>query len=255
MQYGMFAHVYDRFMDDVDYGMWARYLLLIAGNTRRELGLAPIREAFECGCGTGSLSIELKKAGISMTCSDISDEMLAVAAEKARRAGKQIPFVRMDMRSLELHRPTECIIACCDCVNYLAGSGEAPAFFKRAYQNLKPGGLLLFDVSSEYKLSSVLGMNGLTDSREDMAYFWQNNYDPKSRLIEMDLEFFVRSKADDKLYERFHEKHVQRAFGENELVSMLEKAGFAARVFGAFTQKPPAPEAERLQFVCIKLAG
>ncbi len=252
MQYGRFAEVYDRFMDDVDYALWARYLLLIAGEARRGHGLAPVGEAFECGCGTGSLSLELQKAGIKMTCSDVSDEMLAVASEKARHTGRFIPFVRMDMRQLALHRPAECIIAACDCVNYLSADTDASAFFKRAYANLKGGGLLLFDISSEYKLSQVLADNSFSDSREDMAYFWCNNYDPSSKLIEMDLEFFVRSEKDAELYRRFSERHIQRAFSESELVTLLNKEGFEVSVFGAFTRKPPEENAERLQFVCVK---
>lgn len=253
MQYGKFAALYDGFMSDVDYGMWSRYLSALIERTAAEAALIKPKTLLECGCGTGSLTIPLKKAGFSITATDASDEMLAIASEKARSAAQLITFVRMDMRRIALHRPVDCVIAGCDCVNYLTADDDALAFFKSAYAALKKGGLLLFDVSSEYKLKTVLGTNSFTDSRSDMAYFWRNNYDEASRLIEMDLEFFVKSERAPQLYERFTERHIQRAYGEGELSGLLLKAGFAsARAYGAFTFKPPAEDAQRLQFVAVK---
>lgn len=252
MQYGRFAALYDEFMDGVNYGQWARYLLLLMDRFGQERGTGRPKTVFECGCGTGSVTIPLRKAGLDITASDISDEMLAVAAEKARNAGQFIPFVRMDMRTFSLHRPVDAVIACCDCVNYLTSEEDVLAFFKAANAALKPGGALYFDVSSEYKLSEVLGGNCFSDSREDKAYFWRNNYDPSSRLIEMELDFFAK-RGSGGLYERFREKHIQRAHREDELRAWLDEAGFGdVRTFSAFTEKPASDTAERIQFCAFK---
>lgn len=248
MQYGRFAAVYDEFMSGVDYRAWADYIIRLISHSGSE-----VKSVFECGCGTGSISIPLKKAGFSITASDISDEMLSVAAEKARRAGVFIPFVRMDMRSIALHRPVDCIIACCDAVNYLASPEDALAFFTSAAASLRRGGLLLFDVSSEYKLMHVLGGNCFSDSRPDSVYFWRNNYDEASRLIEMELDFFVKSAKEPSLYERFTERHIQRAHGERELTELLGKAGFGEiRCFAFPVEEPPREDSERLQFAAVK---
>lgn len=95
----------------------------------------------------------------------------------------------MDMRRIELHRPVDCIIAACDCVNYLTSREDVEKFLLTAFNGLRPGGILLFDVSSRYKLQHILGQNGYCDSRTDVAYFWQNCYDAESKLVEMELEF------------------------------------------------------------------
>ena len=95
MQYRDFATIYDRLMDDFDYPAWAEhYLTLIRrmGGTARRVG--------ECGCGTGSLSVELAKRGVQLVSGDISEDMLRLAGEKARKNGLMIPFVRQDMRHL-----------------------------------------------------------------------------------------------------------------------------------------------------------
>ena len=246
-QYAALADLYDGFMDDVDYGTWSRYIALFLERG----GFPRTASILECGCGTGNITIPLKKAGFNITGTDVSEAMLTVAAEKARKSGLFIPFVRMDMRSLASHRPVDCVLACCDCVNYLTGPEDVSAFFRSAFSALKPGGMLLFDISSAYKLQNVLGCNCFTDSRADRAYFWRNNYDPESKLIEMELEFFVEKQSG--LYDRRRERHIQRAHTEDELTKWLSQAGFSEiRASRAFTFDPPEANDERIQFAAVR---
>lgn len=163
-----FAEVYDIFMDNTDYDAWAKYIISLLPTD-----FPKGARIFECGCGTGALTLRLNKAGYDVTGSDISRDMLEVAAEKSRRCGQKTKFICMDMRRIELHRPVDCIIAACDCVNYLTSREDVEKFLLTAFNGLRPGGILLFDVSSRYKLQHILGQNGYCDSRTDVAYFWQ----------------------------------------------------------------------------------
>jgi ubiquinone/menaquinone biosynthesis C-methylase UbiE len=257
--YSHLARLYDGFMNEVDYEAWAQYvsrLIRRALNMPENAAFSRSPRLLECGCGTGNITVPLAKLGFDITASDISDDMLAVAAEKARSAGLRLPFVRMDMTELTFHRPLDGIIACCDCVNYLAGEGDAEKFFRSAYSLLKAGGALLFDISSKHKLESILGNNAFTDSREECAYFWQNNYDEESGLIEMQLEFFTKTDKThegESLYKRSAETHIQRAYPEEALASLLKKAGFSRiESFGDFSLEPPKPNSERIQFLAVK---
>ncbi|MCE5235031.1 MAG: class I SAM-dependent methyltransferase [Clostridiaceae bacterium] len=242
MQYDdRFARVYDALMADVDYALWADYL---ASFLPRGASVA------ECACGTGELTLRLKRMGYEVTGMDISAEMLRVASEKARAAGLKIPFVQQDMRVLSLHKRADAVICACDGVNYLASMDAVRRFFKSACKALKDGGTLLFDISSRHKLSRTLGCNSLGYDDGELAYVWKNCYDPKSRLIEMELSFFAR---EGERYERFTETHVQRAHSEKELISALHAVGFTeVRVFEAFTRDAPKTGSERLQFVANK---
>ncbi len=130
--YDDFAAVYDSLMDDFDYPAWARYYLSII----KAAGCTP-RTMCECGCGTGSLSVYFARAGLRLTASDLSEEMLRLAQIKARKAGVSIPFVCQDMRALELPRPVDAIAACCDAVNYLTDRDSVRAFFDGAFRFLK----------------------------------------------------------------------------------------------------------------------
>ena len=240
--YSAFAAGYDRMMGDVDYDGWANY---IDGFLRENRA----RTVLECACGTGSLTVRLAKMGYAMTGSDLSEDMLMVARQKALAAGlRQLPFVRQDMRRIALHRPVDAVVSACDGVNYLLDGPED--FFRSAAGALITGGLLLFDVSSAYKLSTVLGNNTFAAAGEDWAYIWENDYHPRLGLVDMLLTGFLKQGAG---YARFEERHSQRVYTEAELRSALQSCGFRdIRVYEAFTRDEPSPTAERLQFIARK---
>ncbi len=243
MQYGKLAVLYDKLMADVDYDAWAGYVasFMPAGAT-----------VLECACGTGEVSLRLAKMGFDVTASDVSEEMLLAASEKQRKAGlslSKLRFIRMDMRELASHKKADCVVACCDGVNYLASREDAKRFFKAAHSVLKPGGLLLFDVSSRYKLEKVLGNNAFVDSSPDTPYMWQNYYDEAAKLVRMELSFFKKNGG---LYERFDEVHIQRAHSVRELTGWLDEAGFDPAAYGFMSVCPPSDDAERIQFFARK---
>lgn len=138
--YGKFAGLYDPLMKDVDYDRWAEYIasFLPEGSLR----------IADCACGTGEITIRLAKMGYTLTGIDISEDMLRIAAEKARKSALKLPFICQNMAELQLHRPQDAIVCACDGVNYLDSLEQVGRFFSAAYAVLKPNGLLLFDISS-----------------------------------------------------------------------------------------------------------
>ncbi len=247
--YEQFAGVYDRLMDDFDYPAWAEYYLELL----KRHGCVP-KTACECGCGTGSMSVQFAKKGIRLTAGDLSEDMLRAAMEKARRSGVSIPFIRQDMREVKLHRPVDAILCCCDGVNYLTDPKDVRAFLQAAFAALKPGGCLAFDISSRYKLREVMGSAFFGEERDEIAYLWQNRYDEEKNTILMDLTFFVRQSGG--LYARFTEQHLQRAHTMEEVLSWLTECGFEqAAAYGDRVFVPPAPDCERIHFIAKKPMG
>ena len=243
--YTAFARVYDALMT-VDYAAWAehyRRLMTAAGVPQRG-------RCVECACGTGGLTLPLRRAGYQITGIDLSEEMLAAAMEKARAAGLSIPFVRLDMCALSVPRRVDCVLATCDGVNYLTAPERVQAFFSAAFAALRPGGALIFDVSTPEKLSGVLGNNTLFSDAQKISYIWQNAYDEKTACVHMALSIFERRA--DGAYQRLEERQIQRAHSRPELRAWLKAAGFeAVSFYGRQRLSPPRPGDDRWH-VCAR---
>lgn len=246
MMYGGFAGVYDLLMADVDYDAWTAQYLSIAAETGVD-----VRRAADCACGTGALTMRLAERGISVTGLDISEDMLRAAGENARKRGLNIPFVRQDMKTLSLHRRVDAVFCACDGVNYLIKPEDCAQFFRAAFDALRAGGGLFFDVSSAWKLRTALGDRLLGGDGEQAAYLWQNHFDEKKRVVQMDLSVFI--KQENGLYARCDETHFQRAYETDELLAMLSEAGFAGvRAFAAKGLGAPDARAQRVFFAARK---
>ncbi|MBQ9196593.1 MAG: class I SAM-dependent methyltransferase [Clostridia bacterium] len=244
--YTDFAAVYDALMRGVDYDGWADYYALLLKRCGVEGG-----SVCECACGTGSLTVRLQRRGYAMTGVDISQEMLSVAAAKARNSGVMIPFVKQDMCRLALHRRQHAILCTCDGVNYLTVPDRARQFFRAAFQALRPGGALIFDLSSPYKLENTLGNNTLGSQEEDIAYIWQNAWQPRTSTVDMRLSIFVR--GGEGAYARLEEIQRQRAYSKEELTGFLTDAGFERlRFYGDRTLRAPTAKAARWHVTAIR---
>jgi len=232
--YTAFATVYDGLMATVDYAAWAEHY-------RQLMNLCQVPaqgKCVECACGTGNLTLPFRRMGLQITGVDLSGEMLARAMEKARAAGLTVPFVRQDMCALSVPRRVDCVLATCDGVNYLASPDKARAFFQAAYAALKPGGALIFDVSTPDKLKNTLGNNTLFSDDDAVSYIWRNAWNEKTACVTLGLSLFVRRA--DGAYDRLEEKQVQRAHSRPELRQWLGEAGFQQiQFYGRLRMTPP----------------
>lgn len=243
-QYKDFAFIYDELMNEVDYNGWVEYI----EKTIEKEG-TKVQNILELACGTGNLTIPLTKKNYDIAGIDISEEMLGVAREKAEKEGVELVLLQQDIAELDFDITNlDCVLCACDGFNYITYDEDLENVFKKTYELLKENGLFIFDISSFYKLSSVLGNNMYGENREDVAYMWQNYFDDEENLVEMELAFFV--KDEDGRFERFEEVHQQRAYTEEEILDMLQSVGFKdIKVYSDFTFEAPKEDSERIFFV------
>ena len=245
--YTSFAEVYDQLMDNVNYERWADfYRELLWANGVQQGG-----KVCECACGTGGLTLPLVRRGYQMTGVDLSQEMLWIAAQKARKQGVGMPFIQQDMRSLHLHRQMDAVLATCDGVNYLLTDEDVRAFFQAAYATMRPGGVLIFDISTPWKLENVLGNELIVEDREDVTYMWQNRFSKKTGICDMALCFFLLEK--DGRYRRIDETQRQRAHTREGLTALLSGCGYVdIHVYGNSRMEAPRDKEQRWHFTARK---
>ena len=83
-------------------------------------------------------------------------------------------------------------------------------------------------MNTEAALKILWGGQVYAGTMEDIAWIWQNNYLKKRHAAECLTTCFVRK---GKLWERFDETHVERAYPNDKITSMLEAVGFEIRGF------------------------
>ena len=246
--YDALSAVYDLFADDFDHAKWAEYyraLLRRAGVEANSL--------VDAGCGTGRMTVELAREGARVVGVDISEGMLRVAAERLRREGVRAMLAHEDMCRLSVPRPVDAVICACDGVNYLLDDVDVLEFFSSAYQALRPGGGLFFDISTPHKLRDVLGNQIICEDLPKITYFWQNSFNDKTKVLDMHLCFFV--KQEDGTYKRIDETQRQKAHTLRHLSDLLYQSGFdRVTVFGDGRLEAPRESERRWHFAAIRRA-
>ena len=244
--YTEFAAIYDLLMQDVDYDAWAAHLLRLLSLK----GILPGSSVCECACGTGSLTIRLQKAGYRMTGVDLSADMLEAAMRKARDSGCFIPFIRQDMTRLSLPRRADAVLCTCDGLNYLKPE-DVPLFMTSAFGSLRSGGVLLFDVSTPWKLKNILGSRSLTRREKSFVYLWDNAWDEKRQSVSLSLTVFL-PEADGK-YRRVDEAQTQYAHDRPFLKDCMNACGFTSvRFFGKQRLGAPREKDDRWHVIAVR---
>jgi ubiquinone/menaquinone biosynthesis C-methylase UbiE len=243
-QYVSLAGIYDNNIN-MDYPKWASFVKEVFKGEGLDIRNS---KALELGCGSGNMTVQLKKMGFDVIGLDISQEMLQVAAEKALSSYMKIMFINQDMTSFQVNKSFNGVFSFCDVINYITDEEKLFECFKRVYSSLDVGGLFIFDISSEHKLKDVIGNNTFTRNEEDLCYIWDNYLEDS--LLEMYITFFVKQGA---LYKRFDEKHLQRAYGTDRIMSLLNKSGFQnIKTFDDYSFSPINKDTLRISFVAKK---
>ncbi len=216
-EYTALAAVYDEFMDNVDYAAWSERIKEILNEHGIRDGLV-----LDLGCGTGRLTELMAAKGYDMTGIDASEEMLQQALLRRDESGADILYLQQDMREFELYGTMRAIISTCDCVNYITEPEELRQVFRLVNNYLDPGGIFVFDFNTKAKYADI-GDACIAENREDASFIWENMYDAESGLNEYQLTLFLP--ADNGLYRKYEEYHVQRGYDLKEIKKLLEDAG------------------------------
>jgi SAM-dependent methyltransferase len=124
---------------DLECGSYAADLALwreLAGDVQRVL---------DVGAGTGRVTLELARAGHSVTALDLDAELLAALSARAAEMGvaERVETVCADARTFALERRDFSLcLAPMQTVQLLGGVDGRLAFLRRAHAHLRPGGPL-----------------------------------------------------------------------------------------------------------------
>ncbi|MEG2419946.1 MAG: class I SAM-dependent methyltransferase [Oscillospiraceae bacterium] len=245
--YGFLAGSYDELTRDVDYPGLADYLEKLMLRAK----CPQLHTILDLACGTGTLTCLLAERGYEMLGVDLSECMLAQAAEKAEELGLKEPpvFLHQAMEKLDLYGTIDACVCCLDSVNYVTRPAALRRAFARVHLFLMPGGVFIFDVKTPQALENMDGQVFL-DETEDTYCVWRGDYSQKRRICSYFMDVFEKNGAH---WDRGEELHEEYAYTTEELTAFLQEAGFS-KVFQLGDRKLRRPNAqdERVFFVARK---
>jgi SAM-dependent methyltransferase len=93
----------------------------------------------DVGCGPGRHAVALAQRGFSVTGVDVSPRFLAIAAERAARAGVAPSFFEVDARRMPFDEEFDAVLSICQGAFGLMGSDDG-LILKRIGEACRPGG-------------------------------------------------------------------------------------------------------------------
>jgi SAM-dependent methyltransferase len=226
--YAVLAPAYDLLTAEYAYGPWLSAIERLA----REHGLSGHR-LLDVGCGTGKSFLPLMQRGFHVTACDISPEMVALAREKA---GAGVDVHVADMRRLPTFGEFDLITCIDDAINHLLTPGEVADALSGMYDNLAPGGILVFDANT---LAAYRQVPDVVVEDEDRLLRWRGGLaelEEPGGEAEVVIDVFARE--GDGLWRRSLSRQRHRHHPIDELCELVEEAGLElAAVLG---QRPGA---------------
>lgn len=241
--YTSLSTIYDKLMrEDIDYDRWVDYIESIFSH----YGKSP-KLICDLACGTGNITIPMAKAGYDMIGADKSPQMLSIAREKAAADGLDIMFLSQSFTKLDLYGGCDAFLCMLDGFNYVL---TPKTFFEIAKKIktcfLEPDGIVIFDISSRYKLENYIGNNTFVYDKDGIFYVCENKFFKKRGLLDMYINFFEKSNG---TYKRFCERHLQKAYSEQEIKNIFHSAGFEkVESFSPLSFLPPQKNDLRIVF-------
>ncbi len=203
-------------------------------------------------CGAGRHLKALRDMGFTRLVGlDLSRELLEVAAERlaaddASNLTGHVQLVRADMRFIPYANCFASILSLFSSFGYFEADRENSAVLLAAYASLKPGGIFLIDcLSKDYIVAHLVACDEKTVGQRRIRNV--RRLTDGARRVEKTTAVTTG----DGVAQEFHES--VRLYSEEEMVAMLEDAGFVAiRTYGSLKGERFTPESERLVIVAQK---
>lgn len=182
------------------------------------------RKLLDVACGEGSFAVEMARKGWSVTGVDLSEEMLRLATHRAKHEEVQVNFVKQDMRFIDYQNEFDLVTCWFDSLNFLTTQDDLQSAFNSISRSLKPNGWFLFDMNTIHGLAVGWQKERyyIQQENSDLLELHCSSFDYERNLASLRITWFIKA---GKLWERFEEIFVERAFSIEEIETSLEYAG------------------------------
>lgn len=210
------------YVHDTGYGNFARKAAKMIKNLFnqefQEKGLI-----IDLGCGSGIVAKELLEDGFKILGIDKSEALIQIAKNRA-------PKGKFEVGSFFESSFPKCmgVISTSECLNY-ATNGENENNLKKLFKNvfaaLQKDGLFVFDMIES---GTAKGEKYIVE-KDDWTMFLHTWEDHEKNILTRDVTLFRQ--VEDNLYRKSKEIHKARLYPHDQIVALLEDAGFQVSLF------------------------
>ncbi len=221
---GRHAELYDLFYGTKPYAAESGHL----HGLLQRLGGQPVRRVLDIACGTGSHAIELERLGYDVTGSDISEDMLVRAREKAHEAGLKVRFEQQDMRTLDVAAgPFDAVLCLFDAIGHVQTTSAIKQTFGAVHRHLRQGGLFVLEF---WHAAAMAGRHDpqrvrkFATAQGEILRLSQTTVDLASQCAT--VEHAIYDLRTDGTYRTAVERQVNRFFSLPEMSTLLDDCSF-----------------------------
>jgi len=239
--YKKFASYYDKIYQKMDYKKESEFIKWVVKAYKSSQG----NELLDVACGTGGHAYFLKD-DFRVMGFDISEDMLEIAREKL----PDIPFIKGDMKKMDLGRKFDVIICMFSAINYNTTLDELKITLNNFYNHLKDGGVLIFDmgINKELWIEGMVSVDTVVEEDFKLARICQSHLD--DGIFNSSFVFLIKEngKVDFDI-----DEHKLGVFGMEDVVGLMKETGFDIFISSEFKDEEWQLESgERPVFVAVK---
>ena len=201
----------------------------------------------DIACGPGRHAVSLAKRGFTVTAVDLSTTLLRHAHSYAQKAGTQVKFLQLDMRSMDFHEEFDLAVQLFSSFGYFPTVDEDFSILQGARRSLRNVGYYAIDLMNPHVLAktlvakSVRKIDGNIRVTEERAIV----DDRVEKTITIPVE-------GEKEKQQFHES--VRLYRPEQIERLLREAGFLpTHWYGDYAGLPFDPERSRRMIIISKV--
>lgn len=222
MNFSLYSKYYDLLYSNKDYESESNYVL----NILKNFSNSPITSILELGGGTGKHAQFFTKSNIDVFGVELSSKMIDLAEELNL---DRYTIKQGDIRHNHyIGNQFDCAVSLFHVISYLNTNEDVIACFNSVNQQLKSGGLFVFDVwftPAVYNLKPESRIKKMENNEISVTRIAQSMIDYQNSIVHVNYSIFVED-LDTKEYFKFEETHAMRHFTINEIKLIASLSGF-----------------------------
>lgn len=237
-----YAAFYNLLYADKDYEAESNYVAKLLSTNGVKEG-----RILELGTGTGRHAEILSSNSYSVTGIEQSAEMISRC-----NTNETFTVIQGDIRNCYAGSDFDAAISMFHVISYMVSNDDLTSVFRSVKQQLKTGGLFLFDVwytPAVLSQKPEVRVKRLSNGEASFTRIAEPEEDPENNTVSVGYTIFGRENGSSNTFE-FSENHLMRHFSGPEIDLLARSTGFEVILQEEFlTSEKPGPDTWGVMFV------